>query len=57
MGYIECVCMNSNSLYEKYKELAKKDDKVIFGGRLGLYKYFDMDKDIEESLKLIEKEL
>ena len=47
----------NNSLYEKYKELAKKDDKVIFGGRLGLYKYFDMDKDIEESLKLIEKEL
>ena len=47
----------NNSLYEKYKELAKKEDKVIFGGRLGMYKYFDMDKDIEESLKLVEKEL
>lgn len=47
----------NNSLYEKYKELADKDDKVIFGGRLGLYEYFDMDKDIEESLKLVEKEL
>ncbi len=47
----------NNSLYEKYKELAEKEDKVIFGGRLGMYKYFDMDKDIEESLKLVEKEL
>ena len=47
----------NNSLYEKYKELAEKDNKIIFGGRLGMYKYFDMDKDIEESLKLVEKEL
>lgn len=47
----------NNSLYEKYKELAEKDNKVMFGGRLGMYKYFDMDKDIEESLKLVEKEL
>ena len=47
----------NNSLYEKYKDLARKEDKVIFGGRLGMYKYFDMDKDIEESLKLVKKEL
>ena len=47
----------NNNLYEQYKELAQKEDKVIFGGRLGMYKYFDMDKDIEESLKLVEKEL
>ena len=47
----------NNNLYEKYRELAEKEDKVIFGGRLGMYKYFDMDKDIEESLKLVEKEL
>lgn len=47
----------NNKLYKKYKALAHKEDKVIFGGRLGMYKYFDMDKDIEESLKLVEKEL
>lgn len=47
----------NNSLYEKYKDLARKEDKVIFGGRLGMYKYFDMDKDIDESLKLVKKEL
>ena len=33
----------NGALYEKYKELAKKEDKVIFGGRLGEYKYYDMD--------------
>ena len=30
-------------LYEQYKELAAKEDKVVFGGRLGEYKYYDMD--------------
>ena len=34
------------SLYAKYKELAAKQTKVIFGGRLGMYKYFDMDDTI-----------
>jgi UDP-galactopyranose mutase len=38
------------SRYNKYKELAK-DDKVIFGGRLGEYKYYDMDQTIESALK------
>lgn len=47
---------NSN-LYNKYKELSEKDNKVIFGGRLGQYKYFDMDKVIAEALKCVEKEL
>ena len=47
----------NNTLYEKYKELADKDPKVIFGGRLGQYKYFDMDKVIEEALKLVKIEL
>ena len=41
----------NNSLYEKYAKLAKNDNKVIFGGRLGQYKYFDMDKVILEALK------
>jgi len=47
----------NNQLYEKYKELANKDEKVIFGGRLGQYKYFDMHKVIEEALQCVEKEL
>lgn len=42
----------NNSLFAKYQELAKKDEKVVFGGRLGLYKYFDMDKIIELALEL-----
>ena len=45
----------NNKLYEKYKELADKEEKVIFGGRLGNYKYYDMDKVIEKVLLDIEK--
>ena len=33
---------NNDSLYQKYKKLASKEDKVFFGGRLGEYKYYDM---------------
>ena len=40
----------NNELYLKYKELADKEEKVIFGGRLGEYKYYDMDKVIERIL-------
>ena len=47
----------NSSLYQKYKELAFKEDKVIFGGRLGEYKYYDMDTVIESSLHLCEREL
>lgn len=43
----------NNELYLKYKELADKEEKVIFGGRLGEYKYYDMDKVIEKCLKKI----
>lgn len=45
----------NNAVYRKYKELADRQDKVIFGGRLGLYKYFDMHQVIGEALKLAEK--
>lgn len=38
------------SLYEKYSELAKKEGNVIFGGRLGQYKYYDMDDTVEAAL-------
>ena len=37
----------NNKLYEKYRELAEKEVNIIFGGRLGEYKYYDMDKVIE----------
>ena len=40
----------NNKLYEKYRELAEKEKNVIFGGRLGEYKYYDMDKIIEKVL-------
>lgn len=38
----------NNDLFEKYKALADKEEKVIFGGRLGNYKYYDMDKVINK---------
>lgn len=43
----------NNALFAKYKELAQKEKNVIFGGRLGNYKYYDMDKVIEASLELV----
>ena len=42
-------------LFLKYQELAKQQDKVIFGGRLGHYKYYDMDKVIMAALELVEE--
>lgn len=47
----------NNALYEQYRELADKEDKVIFGGRLGGYKYYDMDKVIKAALEMCESEL
>ncbi|WP_296788253.1 UDP-galactopyranose mutase [uncultured Methanobrevibacter sp.] len=43
----------NSELYNKYVELSKKEDKVIFGGRLGMYQYFDMWQVIDEALKLV----
>ena len=40
----------NSCLYQKYKELANKETKVIFGGRLGEYKYYDMDVTVESVL-------
>ena len=45
----------NNSLYEKYRQLAESENNVIFGGRLGNYKYYDMDKVIEAALDKIEE--
>lgn len=47
----------NNKLYLKYKELAHKEKNVFFGGRLGEYKYYDMDKVIESALNFCKKEL
>lgn len=43
----------NEELYLKYKELAEKETNVIFGGRLGEYKYYDMDKVIERVLDIV----
>lgn len=43
----------NSELFNKYQELAKSEEKVIFGGRLGMYKYFDMWQVIDEALKLV----
>ena len=42
----------NTALYQSYKELADKEGKVLFGGRLAEYKYYDMDKVIESALEL-----
>lgn len=47
----------NGALYQRYKKLADKESKVIFGGRLGEYKYYDMDKTIEVALKMAQREL
>ena len=47
----------NNALYEKYAELAAKESNVIFGGRLGQYKYYDMDKVIEAALACVKEYL
>lgn len=47
----------NGALYAKYKALADVETKVIFGGRLGEYKYYDMDKVIEAALDAAAREL
>ena len=47
----------NGALYVQYKALAEKESKVIFGGRLGEYKYYDMDAVIASALELCKKEL
>ena len=47
----------NGQLYAKYKELADKETGVIFGGRLGEYKYYDMDTTIASVLDMCKKEL
>lgn len=43
----------NNGLYEKYRRLADKEERVIFGGRLGMYRYYDMHQVVAEALKCV----
>lgn len=47
----------NQELYKQYASLAEKESSVIFGGRLGEYKYYDMDKVIESAMKVAKQEL
>lgn len=47
----------NNQLYQKYKELADKENKVIFGGRLAEYKYYDMHHIVEKALYIAKEDL
>ena len=47
----------NGELYAKYKALADEQGNVIFGGRLGQYRYYDMDKVIRAALDDLKKEL
>ncbi len=47
----------NDDLYKKYKELGDKEENVIFGGRLGEYKYYDMDTTVASVLEMCKKEL
>lgn len=47
----------NNELYRQYSILAKEETDVIFGGRLGEYRYYDMDVIVEKALRLAEEEI
>ena len=47
----------NDELFDKYERRALKEKNVLFGGRLGMYRYMDMDKVIEEALNMAETEL
>ena len=47
----------NGKLYAEYKKLAEAENNIIFGGRLGEYKYYDMDAVIASALEMCEKEL
>ena len=47
----------NGELYKEYKKLAQKEKKIIFGGRLGEYKYYDMDAVIMSALEMSNREL
>lgn len=46
----------NTAVYEAYRRLAAEEKKVVFGGRLGEYRYYDMDKVVDRALKMAERE-
>ena len=50
------ILLMNGVLYSEYKKLADAEEKVFFGGRLGEYKYYDMDQVIAAVLDKCEKE-
>lgn len=55
--YYPVINVKNEVVYQRYEELASKENNVIFGGRLGEYKYYDMDQVIAKALKLCDLEL
>lgn len=47
----------NNALYARYRELADQEEHVIFGGRLGMYRYYDMHQVVKEALECVRKAL
>lgn len=47
----------NNALYARYRELADQEEHVIFGGRLGMYRYYDMHQVVKEALKCVRRSL
>ena len=47
----------NNALYARYRELADQEEHVIFGGRLGMYRYYDMHKVVKEALECVRRSL
>lgn len=54
---VDYYILKNSALYAEYKKLADAEEKVIFGGRLGEYKYYDMDAVIASALDMCEREL
>lgn len=48
---------HNSELYEKYAQRAAQEKNVLFGGRLGQYKYYDMDKVVRAALAMVEEQL
>ncbi len=55
--YYPIADSKNQALYQRYAELAKNESKIVFGGRLGEYKYYDMDMVIDRALNLAKEEL
>lgn len=47
----------NNGLFAEYQKMAQKEANVLFGGRLGQYRYYDMDKVIEAALEMVKEEI